>query len=124
MRPWNVPVTWSQSAFKHGITEDEILYAMRNAQHVERDYGRPRVPGGAKATLFIGPSRFGTLEVLATITPPDGVHVFHAMQLRETTRLTTGMSPTTTGHETKGQGDSPGREPQEATYDDDNTSPA
>lgn len=117
-----MPITWSPSAFKHGITEDEIIYAMRNAQLRQPGYGRPQ--GGVRATLYIGPSRFGTLEVLAVITPPAGVHIFHAMQLRETTRLTTGMSPTTTGHETKGQGDSPGREPQEATYDDDNTSPA
>lgn len=90
MGPWNVPVTVSSSAYKHGITRDEIFYAIRNAQHVERNYGRPQLPDGARATLFIGPSRFGTLEVLATITPPDGVHVFHAMQLREVTRAAIG----------------------------------
>ena len=33
-------------------------------------------------TLFIGPSRFGTLEVLAVIRPPADVHIFHVMPLR------------------------------------------
>jgi hypothetical protein len=122
MGRWNVPVTWAPSAFKHGLTEDEIIYAMRNAYENVRNYGRPRFQDGARATLYIGPSKSGPLEVLAMITPPNGIHIFHAMPLRETTRLTTGMSPTATGHdETKGQGDSPGREPQEATYDDENT---
>lgn len=119
MRLWNVPVTWSPSAFKHGITQEEIIYAMRNAELRQPGYGRPQ--GGVRATLYIGPSRFGTLEVLATITPPDGIHIFHAMPLRETTRLTTGMSPTNDRARDQGQGDSPGREPQEATYDDDDT---
>lgn len=114
MGPWNVPVTWSPSAFKHGITQDEIIYAMRNAYENVRNYGRPRSEGGARATLYIGPSKFGTLEVLATITPPDHIHIFHAMRLREVTRLAV-------GYELQGLGSSPGQEPQEAEPDDDDT---
>jgi hypothetical protein len=37
-------------------------------------------------TLFVGPSRFGTLEVLADVTPPADVWIFHVMRLRESTR--------------------------------------
>jgi hypothetical protein len=37
-------------------------------------------------TLFIGPSRYGTLEVIAIVTPPADVHIFHVMALRESTR--------------------------------------
>ncbi|MFI8526284.1 hypothetical protein ACIGB8_17630 [Promicromonospora sukumoe] len=78
---------------------------MSHPDYVAVAYGEPRVPGGRRPDLYIGPSRFGTLEVLATITPSDGVHIFHAMPLRETTRLTTGArlttgtNPTTTGYE-------------------------
>lgn len=79
-------VTWTQSADKHGIPHDEVLYAMSHATKVVREFGTPRV-GTTAPTLFIGPSRYGTLEVLAVITPPASVRIFHAMPLRETTRI-------------------------------------
>jgi hypothetical protein len=45
-------------------------------------------PGGLNRapTPFIGPSRYGTLEVIAIVTPPADVHIFHVMPLRESTR--------------------------------------
>ena len=85
----DVAVTWTESADKHGIPHEEALYAMSHAHKVVRELGVPRV-GALAPTLFIGPSRFGTLEVLATITPPAGVHIFHVMPLRESTRTAAG----------------------------------
>ncbi|MGC4176094.1 hypothetical protein [Demequina sp.] len=79
-------VTWTASADKHGIPHDEALYSMAHAVHVAQDVRS----AGQSATLFIGPSRFGTLEVLAEITPPDGVMIFHVMRLRESTRTAVG----------------------------------
>ena len=84
-------MTWSDSAGRHGIPHDEVLYAMSHAHKVVREYGSPQVDG-SPPTLFIGPSRFGTLEVLATITPPNQVHIFHAMRLRELTRTAAGFT--------------------------------
>lgn len=77
-------IKWAESAGKHGIPRDEVLYAIANAQHVVAEFGQPRV-GGEPVTLFIGPSRMGTLEVLVVIRPPQELWVFHAMRLRATT---------------------------------------
>jgi hypothetical protein len=84
-----VGVTWSDSADRHGILHDEALYSMSHPHHVVTGFGQPRV-GDVPPTLFIGPSRFGTLEVLAVIRPPGDVHIFHVMQLRESTRIVAG----------------------------------
>jgi hypothetical protein len=75
---------WADSAAKHGIPHDEALYAIAHAEKFVESFGRPRV-GGRAPSLFIGPSRHGTLEVLAIVTPPREVWVFHVMRLREST---------------------------------------
>jgi hypothetical protein len=68
-------VTWSHSADKHEIPRDEALQAMSHAHHLVQEFGRPRI-GAVASTLFIGPSRFGTVEVPALISPPTGVRIF------------------------------------------------
>lgn len=78
-------VTWNPSADRHGITHEETLYAMlHNYLHVPR-FEEPREGHGKAPDLFIGPSRFGALEVMAVVEP-GSVRVFHVMRLRETTR--------------------------------------
>ncbi|MDR1999569.1 MAG: hypothetical protein LBQ06_06470 [Frankiaceae bacterium] len=80
---------WSESAGEHGIPHEEAMWAMANPHLVIQEFGETRV-GTDPPTLFIGPSRFGTLEVLADIRPPADVWVFHVMRLRETTRRAAG----------------------------------
>ena len=47
------------------------------------DFDIPRAPGQRAATLYIGLGRGGQmLEVLAVLTPPRDLFVFHAMPLR------------------------------------------
>ena len=58
---------------------------MSNPHHVVPEFGRARPGFADPPTLFIGPSRFGTLEVLVSMQPPDDVFVFHAMALRLST---------------------------------------
>jgi hypothetical protein len=82
-------LTWAGSADRHGIPHDEAQYAMIHASMVVQEFGVPRLHGRSPM-LFIGPSRHGTLEVLAEVTPPDGVRVFHVMPLRESTRRAAG----------------------------------
>ena len=82
-------VVWADSADKHGIPREEAMYAMTHAHRVIKRFAQPRV-GGTPPMLFIGPSRFGTLEILATVRPPEDLWVFHVMRLRETTRLAAG----------------------------------
>lgn len=88
-------MTWAQSADKHGIPHDEALYAMLHAEAVYEDFEPPRTGFQASPTLYIGPSRYGTLEVMVTVTPPSGITVFHVMRLRESTRLSVGFDEET-----------------------------
>lgn len=78
-------VNWTASASKHGIHRDEALYAIANAHAWYDDFGDPRPPHDRAPRLYIGPSRYGTLEVLVEITPPADVLVFHVMPLRQST---------------------------------------
>lgn len=77
-------IHWTPSADKHGIARDEVLWAMNHATATlawpPAREGRPIIP-----TLFVGPSRFGTLEVLAEIGQ-GSVVIFHAMPLRAATQ--------------------------------------
>lgn len=81
---WILGVTWADSAGRHGIPRDEVLYAIANAHHVVTGFGSSRA-GAEPVTLFIGPSRMGTLEVLVALRSPRSIWVFHAMPLRAAT---------------------------------------
>ncbi|GMA37783.1 hypothetical protein [Demequina litorisediminis] len=85
-------IEWTASADKHGIPREEAQWAMLHADHVETEFGEPRIPGQGAPTLYIGPSRFGTLEVLVTTTPPRTVLVFHVMPLRAVTARAVGYT--------------------------------
>ncbi len=79
-----MPIHWTPSADKHGIPRDEVLYAMSNAT-IERQWPPARKGRAIVPRLYIGPSRFGALEVLAEVG--DGsVVIFHAMRLRASTQ--------------------------------------
>ncbi len=82
-------VTWADSADEHGIPHDEVLWAILHPHLMVANFKEARRPGPSP-TLFVGPSRFGTLEVLVGVEPGRGVRVFHAMRLREYTRQAAG----------------------------------
>jgi len=82
-------ITWAESAAKHQIPRDEALYAITHAELFIESFGQARV-GDRPPSLFIGPSRHGTLEVLAVITPPREIWVFHVMSLRASTAKVAG----------------------------------
>ncbi len=84
-----MPVEWADSASKHGIPRDEVLYAIAHAELFVESFGQPS-SGGRSPSLFIGPSRHGTLEVLVIVTPPRDLWIFHVMRLRESTALVAG----------------------------------
>ena len=58
----------------------------RHAHGIFPNFQAARGGFNRSPTLFIGPSRHGTLEVIAIVTPPADVHIFHVMALRESTR--------------------------------------
>jgi hypothetical protein len=80
-----VGITWAHSADRHGIPREDALHAMMNAYYVEQEFDEPRSPANRRPTLYIGPPRqLGgpLLEVMAVLTPPRDMFVFHVMEAR------------------------------------------
>jgi len=66
-------VTWAASADKHGVEHADALHAIANAYFVKVEFDEPRIAGGLRPTLYIGPPRqLGgpLLEVIVVLTPP------------------------------------------------------
>lgn len=57
---------------------------MQNFAYRIQKFDEPRIEGGQRPDLFIGPTRDGRtmLEVMAVITPPADILVFHVMEAR------------------------------------------
>lgn len=63
------------SARKHGISDGDILHAVKNALAIGDRADRRR--------LYLGPSRSGALlEVVAVLDADDSERVIHAMKMR------------------------------------------
>jgi hypothetical protein len=77
-------IRWADSANKHGIARGDALHAILNQIYHVEEFDEPRVESGARPDLFIGPSRDRRtiLEVMAVITPPNDILVFHVMEAR------------------------------------------
>jgi len=74
-------IEFSQSAFKHGITEKDIRYAFA---HVIFDHP---VAGEEEKNLLIGfDTNANTLEILYNVIEDRTINVFHAMKCRKTWR--------------------------------------
>lgn len=79
-------VTWAASADKHGVEHADALHAIANAFFVKVEFDEPRIAGGLRPTLYIGPPRqLGgpLLEVMVVLTPPRDLHIFHVMIARQ-----------------------------------------
>lgn len=57
---------------------------MQNFVYRIEKFDQPRIEGGQRPDLFIGPSRNGQimLEVMAIVTPPADILIFHVMEAR------------------------------------------
>jgi len=82
-----MPIRWTSSADKHGISQEEVLYAMTHWHYYLPEFDEPRV-GGRRPDLYIGPTRLGgpLLEVMVTRIPPRDLEIFHVMPLRDKIR--------------------------------------
>lgn len=76
---------FSNSADKHGIDRRDALNAILNYQYREEKFAKPSVGSHGRPDLFIGPlrDRSKLLEVMAVVTPPNKVFIFHAMEARK-----------------------------------------
>jgi hypothetical protein len=77
-------IRWANSAAKHGIDQADAINAIANYVYRVPAFDEPRVPGGRRPDLFIGPTRDQSmlLEVMAEVTPPADIFVFHVMEAR------------------------------------------
>ncbi|WP_426975877.1 hypothetical protein ACQCSU_13845 [Pseudarthrobacter sp. O4] len=77
-------IRWAESADKHGVDREDALNAILNQVYHVRQFDEPRVDSSIRLDLFIGPSRDRRLilEVMAVITPPNDILVFHVMEAR------------------------------------------
>lgn len=77
-------IRWTDSAAKHGIEEADALHAMQDYLYRIEKFDEPRIEGGQRPDLFIGPSRNRQmmLEVMAVLTPPADILIFHVMEAR------------------------------------------
>ena len=77
-------IRWARSADRHGIDREDAKYAIANRVYWLRDFDEPRIEGGKRPDLFIGPARDGKqlLEVMAEVTPPRDFFIFHVMNAR------------------------------------------
>ncbi|GAA4676674.1 hypothetical protein GCM10023197_35630 [Gordonia humi] len=79
-----IPIRFNESAFRHGITPDEIRAVIEFPRYRSRAVSR-RDPW-REVYLIIGQiDREALIEVAAELTPEPAWEVFHAMLLRQTT---------------------------------------
>ena len=83
---------WAKSTQKHGIPRADAVNATRHPPVWLAQWDAPRVAGGIRPDLFIGPSVDGQteIEVMAEVEREGGrirsLFVFHVMPARSTTR--------------------------------------
>lgn len=78
-------IEWADSADRHGVDRAETLNAILNHWWHEAEFDEPRVHGGIRPDLYIGPSsRLGgpLLEVMLEVRPNGSLFIFHAMEAR------------------------------------------
>lgn len=77
-------IRWAASAGKHGVEQADAVNAIANYVYRVLAFDEPRVPGGRRPDLFIGPTRDRStlLEIMAEVTPPADIFVFHVMEAR------------------------------------------
>ena len=78
-------IEFTDSAGKHGFTREDAIHAMQTPEVFTPHFDHSRT-SGPDVAAWVGPARGGrTIEVFATLVPPDTVTVFHCMDVRATT---------------------------------------
>ena len=79
----DVIIRFSQSAFKHGVTEADIRWAFDNVLYDERlDESDGSEDIGSKHLLIGFDRNANHLEILYNVIDEDTLRVFHAMKCR------------------------------------------
>jgi len=73
-----VSVEFNQAAFRHNISKEDILHAIRNKIRAGA------IDGFLEKYVIIGPDRTGNpIEVMYNPIDNDHINVFHAMKVRK-----------------------------------------
>jgi hypothetical protein len=80
-QPFNLTIECNPSAFKHGVTEEDIRFAFDN-----RLFGHPIARHEDKNLLIGLDRRLNPLEILYNEIDENTVNVFHAMKCRKAWR--------------------------------------
>ena len=79
-------IIFTESAARHGFTRDDAIHAMETPEVFTPHFDHSRT-GSPDVAAWIGPARGGLIiEVFATVIRPHTVVVFHAMEVRPSTR--------------------------------------
>ena len=82
----DVKVEFNKAAFRHGVSKEDILNALETKIHdveIEQD---------PEKNVVIGFNRAGNpLEILYNPIDDNSIYVFHAMELRDSTRKLLGI---------------------------------
>jgi hypothetical protein len=78
-------VRFTESARKHGFTEEEAVYAIENAVGHVQHFADPQPPANIRPHLFIGPRSLTDHTLLEVFLEVRGsvVTVFHVMEVQE-----------------------------------------
>ena len=77
-------IQWADSALRHGLESEDVLYAIVNAVLYHPRHQIERSPDHGPVDLFVGPTRTGVLiEVLIERRGPRNVIIFHALPIDE-----------------------------------------
>lgn len=77
-------IRFTDSTAKHGLTPDQITYAMQNHRVWVKEFDHSRNPGSPRPDLMIGPHpETGQLLEIMLERRPGSIRVFHAMPLRD-----------------------------------------
>ena len=78
-------IVWADSASRHGVDRLDVIHAIVNHYHHAPQFDDPRVPGGIRPDLYVGPPRkLGgpLLEVMLEVRTNGSLVIFHAMEAR------------------------------------------
>lgn len=80
-----MPVRFTESAEKHGFTEEEAVYAIEHAVGHVQHFTDPQPPANIRPHLYVGPRSLTDHTLLEVFLEVRGtmITVFHVMEAQE-----------------------------------------
>ncbi|QCV96191.1 hypothetical protein FEZ30_13810 [Acidipropionibacterium acidipropionici] len=75
-------VTFTHSAGRHGVSEQDAIWAIEHALLAKPSFQRSRLPDMPDPSLFVGPDTSGRIIEVMAVRTDDDLIIFHAMRAR------------------------------------------